>query len=54
MQNISCLLDEDQEILKLTKRVMYMNNGINTEEFDELCLCQAVSVFKKIRCYLMP
>lgn len=31
---ISCSSSEHQETLKLTKRVIYMNNGINTEELD--------------------
>lgn len=33
---ISCSLGEHQETLKLTKRAVYVNNGINTEELDEM------------------
>lgn len=32
---ISCSIGEHQETLKLTKRAVYINNGINIEELDE-------------------
>lgn len=33
---ISCSIGEHQETLKLTKRAVYVSNGINTNELDEL------------------